>query len=167
MLEKLLAGWAGVSPRERRLVLFAGAVLLLAAVFLVFIEPAWRGRAALQQELPLLRAQLATVQSLAQEAGTLAGRGGAAPASAAQVRLALEKSAAAAGLGPSLQKIELNGELIEMRFRGVSHERWLGWLAAALPETRTRVVDLSLTREATPGVVSARVVLEAPRRRAG
>jgi general secretion pathway protein M len=167
MLEKLLAGWSGVSPRERRLVLFAAVLLLLAAVFLVLVEPAWRGRAALQKELPLLRAQFATVQSLAQEAGTLAGRGGAAPVSAAQVRLALEKSAAAAGLGPSLQKIELNGELIEMRFRGVSHERWLGWLAAALPETRARVVDLSLTREAAPGVVSARVVLEAPRRRAG
>lgn len=167
MLERLLASWAGVSPRERRLVLLAASVLLLAVVFLVLIEPAWRGRAALRAELPLLRAQLATVQSLAQEAGTLAGRGASAPASAAQVRLALEKSAAAAGLGPALQKIELNGELIELRFRGVSHERWLNWLAGALPETRTRVIDLSLTREAAPGVVSARVVLEAPRRRAG
>lgn len=167
MLERLLASWAGVSPRERRLVLFAGLVLLLAAVFLLLIEPAWRGRVALRKELPVLRAQLAAVQSLAQEAGTLAGRAGSAPASSAQVRVALEQSVAAAGLGPSLQKIELNGELIEMRFRGVSHERWLSWLAGALPETRTRVVDLALTREAAPGVVSARLVLEAPRRRAG
>jgi general secretion pathway protein M len=164
-MERLIATWRAMSPRERRLVGVGGALLLLAAAFLLLLEPAWRGRAALGRDLPLLREQLAQMLALQDEWRQIAGESTTRPAggTVASRIAALEQTLRSAGLMESVRKLEANGELIELRFAAAPHERWFAWLSTALGETRLRVVDLSVAREAGPGQLSARLVLEAPR----
>ncbi len=167
MLERLLQAWHSIAPRERRLIGGAGGVLLMALVFLLLVEPAWQGRRALQRELPVLRQQLAHMIALSGEARQLATATPQALNGGQALRAALEGSVKAAGLDSQLQKIELNGELVDVRFKAIAHARWLLWLEGAQRETRMRVVDVSVTREPENGIVSVRMVLEAPRREAG
>lgn len=139
------------------------AVVSLAIVYALMIEPAWAARRALAQELPALRAQVAQMASLVDEAKRLR----AAPQSAdtpQATRAALESSIQAAGLQSGLRKFDLSGELFDLRFASVAHAVWLDWLDTTVRETRLRVLDVAVQREAEPGVVSAKLVLEFARR---
>jgi type II secretory pathway component PulM len=75
----------------------------------------------------------------------------------------LQASLADSGLSASLLQMEVNGDLVEARFRQVDFEKWLFWVDSAVRDTRMRVVDISLTRD-SPGIISGRLALEAPRR---
>ena len=167
MLERALQYWRSIAPRERRLVGLAALVLLLAVFYLGLIEPAWQGRQALQRELPTLRQQYAQMVALGAEARQLAAAVPTGTNRPQALRDSLAQSVRSAGLEPALQKIELNGELIELRFKAVGYAQWLAWMEGALRETRMRVADVSVVREGTSGVVTVRLVLEAPRREAG
>ena len=163
MSETLNQRWQMMAVRERRLIVGAGALVLLAIVYLLAIEPAWLARQRLERELPALRSQLARVDQLADEARQL----GAAPAGAETpqaIRARLEQSIDGAGLRPALAQLQVTGSLFDVRFRGVSHAAWLAWIDLAVRDARLRIVDVSVTREASPGLVTARVSLELPRR---
>lgn len=162
MIEALIQWWRALARRERRMVIAAVAVVLVAVGYLLLFEPAWRGSRALEAELPGLRRQAAQMEAMAGEARRLTS----APQQQAGVpalRRQLESSVEAAGLKPFLSQVQVNGELIEMRFAQVPYEQWLAWVDPALREARLRVVDASVQREATAGVVSARLTLEGPK----
>lgn len=163
MLEQLIARWGGLTKRDRRMVVFAGIFLLLIFGWLFAFEPAWKGRQALELELPALRSDLAQMDQLASEARVASRNAQDSNESAAQLRGRIEQSLEEAGLTPAIAQLELSGELIEARFRQADYDKWLFWLDGALRDTRMRVVDLSLTRESA-GIVSGRLALEAPRR---
>jgi general secretion pathway protein M len=163
MLEPMLLKWNGLSVRDRRMLGLAAAFLVLVFAWLVAFEPAWNGRRQLERELPALRADLAQMDQLAAEARLAASSSRQSNDSAMQLRGRLEETLADAGLTSSLAQLEVNGEMIEARFRQADFEKWLFWLDGAVRETRLRVVDLSITRE-SPGVISGRLALEAPRR---
>jgi general secretion pathway protein M len=163
MLEPLLQKWNALSTRDRRVLGLAVGFIILVFAWMVGFEPAWNGRQTLARELPVLRTDLAQMDQLAAEARLAATSTQQSNESAAQLRVRLEESLADAGLSSSLAQMEVNGEMIEARFRQADFEKWLFWLDGAVRETRLRVVDLSLTRE-SPGVISGRLALEAPRR---
>jgi general secretion pathway protein M len=164
VLEKLLTSWRSMQPRERRWVSLGLGLLAAALLFLVAWEPAQQGRRRLEAELPGLRTQLAQMEALAAEARRLSGQATQGADSPQQLKGQLEQSIAAAGLQASLAQITVAGELIDLRFKGAPHATWLSWLDAAVRETRLRVVDVSVEREAAAGAVSARLTLEAPKR---
>lgn len=163
MLERLLLRWTALTQRDRRMLGFGTAFLLLVLGWFVAFEPAWNGRESLARELPMLRSELAQMDQLAIEARTAAKSAQAPVESVAQLRGRIEQSLGEAGLGTTIAQLEVSGDLIEARFRQAEFDKWLAWLDGALKDTRLRVVDLSLTREAA-GVVSGRIALEAPRR---
>lgn len=163
MLEPMLQKWNGLSARDRRMLGLATGFLVIVFTWLAAFEPAWTGRQRLARELPVLRSDLAQMDQLAAEARLAAGANQQNDESAAQLKSRLEATLAEAGLASSLAAMELNGEMIEARFRLADFEKWLFWLDDALRETRMRVVDLAITRESA-GVISGRVALEAPRR---
>lgn len=163
MLEKALAWWGSLAPRDRRILVLALAFLVLVGGWLIAFEPAWKGRAALATELPALRGNLAQMEQMAIESRTLGQQAAQPVESMAQLRLRIEESLRYADLEPTLAQLEGSGDLLEVRFRQAPFEKWLYWLEGAVRDTRLRVVDLALTRESA-GVVSGRVALEAPRR---
>ena len=161
-LDNVLARWRSRPARERRTVALGALVVGLALGYLALFEPAWEGRQRLERELPQARAQLAQMEKLAADARQLQ----AVPAgndSPQALKLQLEQSVDSAGLRPGLAQLQVAGTLFDVRFRSVSFAAWLAWLDGAVRETRLRVVDVSVSREAAPGVVSARVSLEMPR----
>ena len=65
MIGRLRAWWIGLGRRERALTAVAGSFVLLALLYLVALEPAWKSRVRLDAELPRLRAQVAEIDALA------------------------------------------------------------------------------------------------------
>lgn len=163
MIGKLLVRWAALAPRERRMVLGAGIVVVIAIVWLGLFEPAWNGRQALQRELPVLRAQAAQMAGLAAVAQQAQAQASAVPPPET-IRADIESSLKAAGFGASIGQFEANDERVSLKLQSVSNAAWLAWLDEASRTTRVRVVDASMARESKPGYVTVRVVLEFPRR---
>lgn len=161
MLEALLVRWQATAPRERRLVVLAVMLVVGYGVFALLIEPAWQTRTTLSHELPRLREQLAQVEQLSQEAQRLSQAVGQRETTES-VRLKLERSIEQAGLKPYLGRLDMGDTLVELAFQSVPYAQWLGWLEAALRESRLRVVDVGLVRDPQPGRVAARLVLEMP-----
>lgn len=164
MLETLVRRWQQLQSRERRLISFGAVLLAALLLYLVAFEPAWVGRQRLAAELPKLRAQLAQMEALAAEARRLSGTAAASSDTPQQLRVQLEQSIAAAGLQDNVTQLSQSGELIDLRFKAVPFAQWLAWFDTTLRETRLRAVDIALSREAAPGVISARLTLEAQRR---
>ena len=164
MLERLLIAWRGLQARERRIVGIGGTLALLALVYLLAFEPAYVGRQRLAAELPRLRAQVSQMEGLASEARRLSTQAPQATDSPQQLRVQLEQSIAAAGLQPQVAQLTVAGDLIDLRFKAVPFAAWLGWFDSVLRETRLRAVDIAIERDTAPGVVSARLTLEAQKR---
>ena len=163
MLENLLQKWASLAPRDRRMLIIAGCFLLVIIFWQVLLEPAWVGRQRLQKTLPTLRADLAQMDHMAAEARELANAADAPAETVAQVTVRLEQSLLARGMDKDAAKVQAQGDIIEVRFHQAPFENWIFWLDAAVRETCTRIVDLSVTRE-SPGVFSGRLALEMARR---
>ncbi len=93
----LVEWWQRLAERERRLVVFGTLIVLVVAIFLTLWEPAADGIRKLRADLPQLRAQEASLRSMATEAGSLRAAGGAATAvapadRAAAVRRSLQRA---------------------------------------------------------------------------
>ena len=162
MIARVLSAWQALAPRERRLLHVASIVVLLALLWILAVEPAWRARGRLGTELPRARAQFVQLEAMAVEARQLAAMPGSNDSAQAQ-RAALESSVAAAGLGGRLSQSSLSGEIFDLRFKAVAFDAWLAWLEGTLRETRLRVADVEVQREPQAGLVSVRLVLERPR----
>lgn len=165
MIETLLIRWRMLSARERRTLIAGVALLSAVLVWLLLFEPASAGRQRLRAELPELRSQLAQMEQLGSEARQL----GAVPVgsdSAQAIQEQLQQSIASAGLAPGLAKLSHGSGLFDLQFKSVPYAAWLAWLDSAVRETRLRVVDAAVTREAGVGIVSARLALELPHERA-
>jgi general secretion pathway protein M len=163
MIENLIKWWRTLALRERRMVGVATVVVALAIGYLLLFEPAWRGRKAIEADLPAVRAKVSQMDALANEARQLA--------TVPQVdetpqvlRRQLEQSLAAAGLKEYVTQINLNGSVIDVRFAAAPFAAWVLGIDAALRETRLRVIDAALTRDAVNGTASGKLALEGPRR---
>jgi general secretion pathway protein M len=167
VFESALQRWRGLNARERRLLVLAFLVSVSALLYLFVFEPAWQARSALEEQLPRLRAQVASVERLAADGRAREGTRSAAFESVQAVRLALERRVDAAGLRPSLTRLQVSGVVIDLSFREVPFGPWIEWLDAAVREQGLRVLDVSLTREGAPGQVSGRVLLETAQGAAG
>lgn len=163
MIEKFIQTWRGLARREQRMVAGALVVLSLALGYLVLFEPAYKGIREADRDLPVLRSEVAQLDALSGEARRLAALpdGQRSPQA---TRQALEGSIDAAGLRGQLAELKLSGEVFDLRFKEVAFAAWLDWMDAALRETRLRVVDAVVQREAQPGKVSVKLSLELPRR---
>jgi general secretion pathway protein M len=138
----LRARWLAMAPRERRLVAIAGGVLLLALVWLLFLQPAWRTVREAPPKLDQLDAQLQHMQRLAAEGRELRN---AAPVPVAQAAEALK--AATDRLGERA-KLSVQGERAMLTVNGLNGEQLRGWLAEARAGARARPVEAQLARSA-------------------
>lgn len=158
MIAGLRAWWLGMARRERAMTAVAGSFALLALLYLIAIEPAWKARARLGIELPRLRAQAAEVGALAQEARQLASRGVAAE-SAATARVALEQSLARANLGDARVAM-LDERRVAVNAKAVPVTQWLAWAEEAARESRLRIAAARISRTSVRAVVDAEATFE-------
>ena len=158
MIARLRAWWLGLARRERVMTAAAASFALLALLYLIAIEPAWKARELLGAELPRLRAQAAEINSLAQEARGLASRG-VAVESAAAARIALEQSLARANLG-DVRVAVLDERRLAVSAGTVPVTQWLAWAEEAARELRLRIAAVRISRTSVRAVVDAEATFE-------
>jgi general secretion pathway protein M len=158
----LRAWWLALARRERTLVAAGASLALLAALYALAVEPAWKTRARLGAELPRLRAQAAEMDGLAQEARQLRGRA-AGFESAEAAKRALEKALAGAGLGAARVAV-IDERRLSVGVKGAPAHAWLLWVEQATRQSRLRVALAQVSRASARGVVDAEITFElAPR----
>ena len=158
MIARLRAWWLGLDRRERAMTAAAGSFVLLALLYLIAIEPAWKARERLGAELPRLREQAAEVNSLAQEAKQLTSRG-VAVESAAAARVALEQSLARANLAGARVTV-LDERRLAVSAKAMPVTQWLVWAEEAARESRLRIAAVRIARTSVRAVVDAEATFE-------
>jgi general secretion pathway protein M len=153
--QPLLTWWRALAPRERRAASIALWVLVLFALFSLFVQPAWRTLRAAPLQLDQLEAELQRMQGLAAEAQTLRG---AAPVSAAQAAAALQSATARLG---SSAKLSLQGERATLTLTSAPPEALRAWLTEARSAARARPIEVQLAQAPTGYSGSLIVSLEA------
>jgi general secretion pathway protein M len=153
--ERLAVYWLARTEQERKYLAAGAAVVVLALVYTLFIDPAIGGRSQLRRELPQMRQQAAQLQAMALEAGELARQP--VPQPVPMTRDALAASLKARGI--EAQALTMTGEYAKLQVSGVSFANLVAWLDAQRREHRISVQDLNATALATPGQVDASLTL--------
>lgn len=156
MRARLHEWWTGLSRRERMATGLAATFVIVAALYLLGIEPAWKARTRLTAELPRLRAQAAEMDALALEAKKLNVRALTVD-SPAQARAALVKLAAEKNLGSTTVQDGDNQRLV-VAVRKADATGTLALLKDASSELPLRISAARISRTA-PGIVDADVTL--------
>jgi len=153
--ERANALWLVRTEQERRFLTIGGAVVLLAFLYLVLVEPAVEGRAQLRRALPQLHQQAAELQAMAQEAGNLARapKTQVAPLSRDTVNTSL------GGRGLTPQSLSMTGEYIKLQLNNVSFANLATWLDEQRHANRVLVQDAVVTALPVAGQVDASLTL--------
>jgi general secretion pathway protein M len=153
--ERANALWLARTDQERRFLAVGGAIVLLALLYLILIDPAVEGRAQLRRQLPQLRQQAAELQAMAQEASTLAR----APATQVAPITRETVSTSLSGRGLTPQSLSMTGEFIKLQLNNVSFAGLATWLDEQRRANRILVQDAAVTALPTAGQVDASLTL--------
>ena len=142
----LMQRWHAMDTREKRLVSIALAVLAVAMVYLITIEPALNGRAQLQRELPQHRADAAEMAGIASVASQrpVTRR----PANETELRRAIEGA-----LGPFASKatVTTSGTSVIVKFERLSYPALASWASRITRETGARIESAKVTPSSETG----------------
>jgi general secretion pathway protein M len=156
----VVSAWlAGLSARERRMVLAAAAVVALGLLWWVAIAPAWQTLRAAPARHATLDAQLARMQQLAQQAEALRAQSSAASPGRDDALRALE--AATASLGGNAQ-VNVIGERATLALRQTDPAALAQWLQQVRSNARLLPVESQLTRDAASGGWTGTLVVAGP-----
>lgn len=155
--------WAQRAPRERLALSAASVVLLLAATYLLLIEPAAVGIPRLERSLPATRTQAEQLDRLLAEVASLKAKPQAAVLPPAEARAALERSLEAAGLKATRIVPAADGDL-QITFANVPYAAWSTWLAGAERELGAKTGVVSARATGTPGTADIDMSLRLARR---
>ena len=152
--------WEGLQPRER-LALAVGAVALLAAlIYFSLWQPLMSAREEMRQEVTQQRALLRWMSGTASEAQQLRGSGAGSAALGGQSLLSLvDQSARKAGMGGVVKRVEPDGKQVRIWLDGASFDKLVGWLEKLERDNGVHVVNATIERTGSSGVVNARLRL--------
>lgn len=162
VLERLFSLWGSLEPRER-LVIVGGVLVALVMLCYTFLwMPVQRDISRLRTSVPEERAQLALMQIQARRVARL--RASAVTTHGAGTLLArLERSALERRLRQNITRMEPAGtHAVRLALDEVNFEALLRWLADLQYETGVHTESATITAQANPGIVNARLLLRAP-----
>lgn len=159
MIARLRSWWIGLGRRERRLIAAASAVVAVAALYVIAVEPAWLARQRILREIPELQTQLAQMHALRDEVRLLREQG-VGIGNPETLRAAAEQSLVREGLTASV-RVEA-GTTIVVSAPAVAAAPWLAWMEQFVRDARVQIAYARLTRSGSPGVVEAEARFKLP-----
>ena len=147
-----------MSPRERRMVMFSAAALVLILIVAVVL-PLDSSVAKAQDRIARKQADLAWMQSAAPELAA-AGPAAARPQSQESLLITVDRTAREAGLAKSLTSSEPAGAGLRIRLEKAPFDTVVGWLARLSDQNGIRVESASIDKSGDAGVVNAGLVLQ-------
>ena len=162
MKAELLNAWAGFwearTPREKGLLTWGGAVLVLVIIWSVLWAPAQEGRARLRESIPSLQRQLSQMTAQANEARALsAAAQGVAPTGGA-LKDALTASLNDHGLAAT--QVQVLGNAVQIQMKNASFPAWTQWLDEARKQFKVQVSDAHITALKPDGQVDLTASLQ-------
>lgn len=140
-LAPLGARWQQLAPRERLMVLAAGALVLLALLWWIGLAPALRLLREAESQHRNLDRQLQTMQQLTQQATTLQSL----PKASYDDALRALEAATQQRLGAG-GRLVVAGDRATVTLKGVPADALAGWLAQARINARALPAEAHLTR---------------------
>lgn len=137
------ARWAGLAPRERRLLAVAGAALVVLVLWLLLLGPAIGVLRTAPARIQAQAVDLASMEQLAAEARTLKG---ASPVAAPEAAAALKAAADRLGSQATLTVVGPRATLV---LRGVAPDALQAFLAEARAGARARTLEAQLQQGAS------------------
>src|ERR1700675_1393790 len=161
-MNKLRAWFAGMEPREQRVVavgaVLLGLIVLVGGILMPLQSALSRARQATESK----RADLAWMRVNASEVRT-AGSALAADTGEAPVVL-VDRVGREAGLGGALRGTQPNGNGVRVQLEAAPFDTLVTWLAALDERYGLAVDSITVDRNAQPGTVNAGITFSQPRR---
>ena len=132
--------WRSRAPRERVALGVGVAMVLVALVWLVLVQPAWHTVSAAPAQLDLAERQLQLIQATAAE---VKGLRAISPVSSTQAAAAIK--AATDRLGDH-GRLSMQGDRATLTLTGVTSDALLSWLNEVRSGARARPIEASLAR---------------------
>ncbi|MGS0743506.1 type II secretion system protein GspM [Glaciimonas sp. GG7] len=152
--------WSQRNQRERRMLSCAAAFIVMVLIYLVLIDPALKGRARLQKELPTLRSQAALLELLTIKAAAVASVStpSATPAAWPFTKAGIEASLKSKAL--RVQSVEQSGDTATMAFSAVPFAVLFDWLTEVQKSAHWQVGIANIsTGSGQPDSVNASITL--------
>lgn len=153
--------YIGLEPRERLLVAIGTAVVLLALVWALLINPVYSASAAAERRIETKRDTLAFLRSAAAELAGASDPAAGRPDLAGQsLVVVIDRSARQAGLATALTNNQPIGEDgIRVRLENASFDALARWLGALNQGAGLAIESASLDRAPAAGRVNATLTL--------
>ena len=153
--------WAQRTPRERRLLILATLVVVVAGWIVGVIRPGMQRLRALETTVVGQRAQLREMQQAAEELATLRGGAANAIASGESPLLITQQLTRDMELEPFVGQAQSQGDAgVQISFKELPYESLLHWLAQ-VSQRGLRVRSLTLVPVGADGQCQVQVTLEA------
>lgn len=153
--EGVLVYWNARTAQEQKFLMAGGAVVALALLYSLLVDPAVSGRKALEASLPKLRQQAAEMQAMAAQASALQREG--TPQVVPMSRETITASLAARSIAP--ESVAMTGEFAKVVVKNASFANLMMWLDEQRRGNLVRVHDLDLSAQGEAGMVSGSVML--------
>lgn len=149
--------WSVRTERERKQLLLAAVVVVLALIYMLLIEPAYLGRQQLKKNLPNLRQQAVELQSMSMQASALARE--TPPPPPPLTKEAIDASLARAGL--KAQNVAMAGtDLAKVQLSSVSFAGVVAWLDEMQKTARVTATEANITTQGKTDTVNANLTLQ-------
>jgi general secretion pathway protein M len=151
----LAASWSARSASERKLLGIAGVALALLLVAMVLIVPALNGRTQLHKQIPALRAQVAQMQALSEQAANYTSQApNTAPLSAKDVETTLQSH------GLKASNLNVSADMVQVQLGDAAFASVVAWLAEMQQHAHATVSETTITPLPQAGKVDAKITMQ-------
>jgi general secretion pathway protein M len=161
---RLRAWLAGLSQRERTLVLAAGGVLAAALLYFALVLPLQSMASRRETRVEQKSADLAWMRQVAPAVTAAAAAGGATDVATGESLVVLvDRTAREAGLGTALRDQSPNGEAgLRLRLEAAAFDRLIEWLGQLQERHGVAIEAANFDATGNPGLVNASLTLAHP-----
>ena len=161
-MNKLRAWYAGLQPREQRMVAIGGIAVAVLILVLGILMPLQSGVSSAVKRNQAKRADLAWMQANAPEVRAAGSR---LPADTGEAPVVLvDRVGREAGLASSLRGTQPNGTGVRVQLEAAPFDTLVTWLATLDERYGLAIETITVDRAARPGVVNATITFTQPQR---